>query len=85
MFVASFAFCVITFEPIEVQTCSAPQNDRLNLVFVVIENMTRNDRKDSRLITLSFALHSVFDCSILLSLWLNSANILPSHILGCLG
>ena len=31
---APFAFCVITFEPIEVQTCSAPQNDRLNLVFV---------------------------------------------------
>ena len=34
MFVTSFAFCVITFEPIEVQTCSAPQNDRQNLVFV---------------------------------------------------
>ena len=31
---ASFAFCVITFEPIEVQTRSAPQNDRLNLSFV---------------------------------------------------
>ena len=31
---APFAFCVITFEPIEVQTCSAPQNDRLNLSFV---------------------------------------------------
>ena len=29
-----FAFCVITFEPIEVQTCSAPQNDPLNLSFV---------------------------------------------------
>ena len=28
------AFCVITFEPIEVQTLSAPQNDRLNLSFV---------------------------------------------------
>ena len=34
MFVTSFAFCVITFEPIEVQTCSAPQNDRLSLSFV---------------------------------------------------
>ena len=34
MFVTSFAFCVITFETIEVQTCSAPQNDHLNLVFV---------------------------------------------------
>ena len=47
MFVTSFAFCVITFEPIEVQTCSAPQNDRLNLVFVkdikvVVKKMTRN-------------------------------------------
>ena len=30
----SFAFCVITFEPIEVQTYSAPQNDSLNLSFV---------------------------------------------------
>ena len=29
-----FAFCVITFEPIEVQTPSAPQNDCLNLSFV---------------------------------------------------
>ena len=29
---APFAFCVITFEPIE--TCSAPQNDCLNLSFV---------------------------------------------------
>ena len=28
------AFCVITFEPIEIQTCSAPQNDRLNFSFV---------------------------------------------------
>ena len=28
------AFCVITFEPIEVQTHSAPQNDHLNLRFV---------------------------------------------------
>ena len=33
---SSFAFYVITFEPIdiEVQTCLAPQNDRLNLSFV---------------------------------------------------
>ena len=29
-----FAFCVITFEPIEVQTHSAPQNGHLNLSFV---------------------------------------------------
>ena len=50
MFVTSFAFCVITFEAIEVQTCSAPQNDRQNLGFVkdikvVVEKMTRNRRK----------------------------------------
>ena len=30
----SWAFSDITFEPIEVQTCSAPQNDCLNLSFV---------------------------------------------------
>ena len=29
-----FAFCVITFEPIKIQTCSASQNDRLNVSFV---------------------------------------------------
>ena len=29
-----FAFCVITFEPIKIQNCEAPQNDRLNLTFV---------------------------------------------------
>ena len=28
------AFCIITLEPIKVQTCLAPQNDRLNLSFV---------------------------------------------------
>ena len=50
MFVTSFAFCVITFEPIEVQTYSAPQNDRQNLGFVkdikvVVKKMTRNRHK----------------------------------------
>ena len=29
-----FVFCVITFEPIEIQTCLAPQNDGLNVSFV---------------------------------------------------
>ena len=43
-----FAFCVITFEPIEIQNCSAPQNDCLNLNFVkdihvVGKKMARND------------------------------------------
>ena len=28
------AFCVIIFEPIKIQTHSAPQNDRLNFGFV---------------------------------------------------
>ena len=31
---AQFAFCVKTSEPIEVQDCSAHQNDRLNPSFV---------------------------------------------------
>ena len=31
---APFAFCVTMFEAIEIQTCSEPQNDRLNLSFV---------------------------------------------------
>ena len=44
------AFCVITFEPIKVKTCSAPQNDRLNLSFVKYfhvdgENLARNGCK----------------------------------------
>ena len=34
LFVTSFAFCVITYEPIEVQTFLAPQNHRQNLGFV---------------------------------------------------
>ena len=29
-----FLFCVIMFEPIQIQTHLAPQNDRLNLSFV---------------------------------------------------
>ena len=28
------AFCAITFDPIKIQTHSAPQNDRLNFSFV---------------------------------------------------
>ena len=28
------AFCVVTFEPIKIQTHSASQNDRLNFSFV---------------------------------------------------
>ena len=45
-----FAFCVITFEPIKLQTCSAPQNDRLNFsfmkdIYVVGEKMASKGRK----------------------------------------
>ena len=45
-----FVFCLITFEPIEVQTLSAPQNDRLNLLFmkdiyVGVHKMARNGLK----------------------------------------
>ena len=45
-----FAFCVINFEPIRIQTCSAPQNDGLNLSFVkdintVDKKMAGSDRK----------------------------------------
>ena len=50
LFVASFAFFVITFEPIMIQTCSAPQNDCLLFSFVKdikvgVEKITRNCRK----------------------------------------
>ena len=44
------AFWGMTFEPIKIQTCSAPQNDRLIFSFVKdikvgVEKMTRNCRK----------------------------------------
>ena len=47
---ACIAFCVKTFEPIMIQTCSAPQNDRLIFSFVKdikvgVKKMTRNRRK----------------------------------------
>ena len=45
-----FAFCVIIHEPIKIQTCSAPQNDRLNFSFVKDtyvdgEKLARNGQK----------------------------------------
>ena len=50
MFFASFAFFAITFEPIMIKTCSAPQTDRLNLSFVKDtyvdgNKLARNGRK----------------------------------------
>ena len=49
-FWALFMFCVISVVPIMIQTCSAPQNDRLNLRFVkdfhiVGTKMARNGPK----------------------------------------
>ena len=45
-----FVFCFITFDPITIQTCYAPQNDRLNHSFVkdinvVNSKMARNGCK----------------------------------------
>ena len=50
LFSVCIAFWVITFEPIIIQTCAAPQNARLNFSFVkditvVVEKMTKNRRK----------------------------------------
>ena len=47
-----FAFCFITVIPIMIQTCSAPQNDHLNLsfvkdVYVVAKKLTTNGPKRS--------------------------------------
>ena len=44
------AFYAIAIEPIEIQKCSAPQNDRLDLsfledIYVYAEKLTRNGRK----------------------------------------
>ena len=41
-----FTFCAITFEPIEVQTYSAPQNDSLNLCFVKDTYVLSDSKKD---------------------------------------
>ena len=46
----NFVFYLVAFDPIEIQTCSTPQNDRQNLIFVkdiyeVGEKMTINGRK----------------------------------------
>ena len=45
-----FVFCVITFDPTKIPTCSTPKNDRLNLSFakniiVVFKNMARIGHK----------------------------------------
>ena len=45
-----FAFCVIIHELIKIQTCSAPQNDRMNFIFmkdIYVDNkkVARNSSK----------------------------------------
>ena len=47
-----YAFCVITFWPIEIQTHSAPQNDRLNLSFVkdIYDNAEKMARKGRKMV-----------------------------------
>ena len=46
----TFVFCIIAFEPMKIQTSSAPENDRWNFNFVtdfyvVDEKMTKNGCK----------------------------------------
>ena len=62
LFVASFAFCVITFEPIMIQTCSAPQNDGQNFSFVKDtfvdgKKLARNGQKTATYYAVSFLSH----------------------------
>ena len=59
LFLTCIAFCVITFEPIMIQTCSAPQNDRLIFSFVKdikvgVEKMTPSWSKNGLLSAASF-------------------------------
>ena len=49
-----FVFFAVAFDPIKIQTCSAPQNDRPQLSFlkdmyVVGKKMTRNGSKKAKL------------------------------------
>ena len=67
------AFCVITFEPIEIQNHEAPQNDRLNLSFVKDEHtngekMARNSRKTTIYESVSFRIR-VYNAAM--AIWLN--------------
>ena len=70
-----FAFCVIIHEPIKIQTCSAPQNDRLNFVFmkdiyVDSKKVARNSSKTaiqlSQILRTTLQVH--FDTSIVFSI-----------------
>ena len=62
LFVASFAFCVISFEPIMIQTCSAPLNDCQNFsfvndIYVDGKKLARNGRKTATSYAASFLSH----------------------------
>ena len=46
-----FTFYVGTFEPMKIRTLSAPQNDRLNLIFVKDMNISVHILIDSKIAT----------------------------------
>ena len=48
-----FTFYVVTFVPMSMQTFSAPQNDRLNLIFVKIINFSNHVLIGSKTMTLN--------------------------------
>ena len=58
------AFCVITFDPIKIQTHSAPQNDRLNFSFVNVDggNLAWNSCKMA-ICQCTFFLPTLYDTS----------------------
>ena len=80
MFYASFAFFAITFEPIMIWACLAPQIDHLNFSFVkdikvVVEKMTTNHRKmiKKKADSLLCRLHSIhFSPLVFTPLWLSA-------------
>ena len=54
-----FAFCVIIHEPIKIQTCAAPQNDRLNFVFMndIYVDSKKVARNSSNFVVANFGDH----------------------------
>ena len=94
-----FAFCVIIHEPIKIQTCSAPQNDRLNFVFmkdiyVDSEKVARNSSKTAiqlsqilgTTLQLGFAIcEEIIAYSSKTRLYLEVCQLVcPPSVLGCL-
>ena len=69
-----FAFYAIAIEPIKVQTCSAPQNDRLNFSFVKDNyvdggKVARNGRKTAIWLSQILATSLYVQCCHQLSLY----------------